>query len=257
MISDLSKIVGNNEEEIRVKRKKLAVDVGNSVLLNFSSRRIAMGRFYEILTRGFYGGIDEGSVKIKRDSYFKPDSIDNKNNLLFESKSSRVGGDTCNVIDEQMDRYERFQIENPNFKIFYVFYRHSFEKIGSYKNSEENLFSELCSKTLCSIVLPFSFVHKIWNPKNSAEFEDIIYRYDGSYYTPCSCLRSPLLNKLILFPRDVLNEVDMNDLEYQRNVSPRGFKINGSSVEQFPIIKFNDPNYKNFVEELIDNEIPF
>jgi hypothetical protein len=165
-------------------------------------KHVAMGDFYEMITRAFYGGnigekyklkderrnLSKRAEKFEDDAldfnmeewdddpfcHAKPDVVNGVRGTIFESKSCKVGSH-CNFLDGQVWRYETLQYQLPQSRISFAIYRHRFEGIKKFDGSDEELFEGLAGNTVYSVMMPLSLVMSLhssyenlrWNVWNS------------------------------------------------------------------------------------------
>lgn len=69
-------------------------------------------------------------------------------------------------------------------------------------------------------------------------------------------MRSRVAHDLLAEPRNVLLALELNpdDFEFQREVSPEGLNVNGHGVMTFPILVVKDRHHKELVEMFLEHE---
>lgn len=213
---------------------------------------VALGLFYEMMTGGFYGGINvyENSQSNIVDLY--PDVVDPDREIIYDSKAHR-SGHSLNLYDEQITRYKDFHRQNPNYDIYFVCYQHDFPKIKSFNGTIEELFDRLASdkkeRTSFSIVFPFSIILKLFILGKNREEEPFIGRYEqkpnGTFWS-CSRVYSSTLKRFFWEPWRIIEGLGLNSNNYslERVKSPEEFCINGHRIEQFPILLIHDKKFE-------------
>lgn len=229
---------------------------------------VSMGDFYELVTAGFYGGklanrryLEETNSR-EHPSYnggegsglIKPDVIDAERGQNWEAKAV-VAGNTCNLADAQIWRYMMMQRQDPSSKFYFALYRHNLRGVKSFDGTEEELFRALANQTLCSVVLPLSIVLQLYDwPAGTRN--NLVYRYDGSRYTPCTCVRSHAINKFFFQSDELIGDLDLNleDYEVVHLKSPKDFSVAGIRLSQFPIVWIKDRDYKSWIRGFLTGE---
>ena len=247
-------VFGKHQEELRPVKPKIIPFQGT--FWGNTANHNSLGDFYELITCAFYGGkltniryiISKNNGNPEKgiyDGYMKPDVVHKKERVIGESKAC-VLGQSCNLLDAQIERYKEIQLQD-NERIYFAFYRHSVRKIKSYEGTEEELFQELCKKTNYSIVLPLSTVLRLYEAGRSHSQNALVYRYEQEQnekytYPGCTCMRSPTLNKLLVDPEEILRTLGLNQAEYTilRRTSPLRFLVNGIPLRTFPIVEIRD-----------------
>ncbi len=219
-----------------------------------TTRAIMMGRFYELLTRGLFGGKlgDVYHVRAADEEVIvRPDVVDTVHKRLFECKAI-CSGQSGTLLDTQINGYMAFAAEKPEYDISFVFYRHVLHGIkGKWEGTARELFRDLARDTAYVVVLPFQMVLDLHDPtKGSTKY---IYRYDGqTEFDCCSCLRSSALTKLLVNPEEVLQEMGLS-YQIERRMAV-GCCVQGNRVRDFPVVyvreKFNQ-------KLLLEDEVPF
>ncbi len=218
---------------------------------------VRMGMFYELMTQGFFGGQLWDSIKPANNKYkgwIKPDIIREEIKTIWESKACRQGHQ-MNFLDEQLERYQMFQILYPDFTIYFAFWRHSFKNIKSCKLSVKDLFAGLSTATRAGIVLPFSIIVALWKMEIP---EYGVKRYEEGPWHNCTRIGSKFLNLFILDPDYAIDRIGLDParFEYERRMSPSDFRIAQNEIDYFPFIIIKDTMYSDWVYQL-KNEVPF
>jgi len=238
------------------------------ILPNSSEIGTAMGRFYEYLTTGLYGGYANDvkfTVPVGEDQMrnAKPDVIDDVNKRIWECKSSSQGR-SSNMMNRQLAVNVVLQTERwPDYEFFYGFFKHDLKGARStYRNTIEGLFKDLSEKVIFSVILPFDVIVHLAMPfaENGSSGSRIIRHYPGnetgSRYEPCACLNSGSLNGLFLKTEEKLEEIglDPSDYNIQRFVSPEEIMVDGNEVRKFPIVWVKRKNNRRWVKEFREDE---
>lgn len=224
---------------------------------------VRMGLFYELLTKGLFGGVLFDSLKQPHEHYkgwIKPDVLIKEDKVkIYESKALTTGHQ-LNLLDEQVKKYYHYQILYPEDKIYYAMWRHRFKKIMSCKLSLQDLYKSLSKLTVAGIILPFSIIMKLYN----TEDERIkIKRYEnreseGLKFLNCTRVGSKFLNQFILSPDSAINTIGLDPKRFiqGRRMSPSNFKIDNKKINQFPLITIKDKEYSNWARRL-SGAVPF
>lgn len=220
---------------------------------------VKMGSFYEAMTMGIFGGkmldihyFDKESQEEENQFAIHPDVISDRRKKAWESKAIRVG-QGLNIIDSQVKKYKMFQILKPDYRFYWVFWRHEFKGIIKHKGDVLEINKILSRVTLCGIVVPFNFITKY------SEMGDTFYddgrkrtkRWENDNWHHCTSLASPEINRLLYEPEAIGEEFGM-DLDIQRVRTPEGFKVEDQDIDPLCIVIINDRNYSKWARELSD-----
>lgn len=279
------------QKELQVQSLELKVPTQMDLpkIPTLSKRAVAMGRYYEFMTRGFFGGVLsdlkylEAQDNENHHNHFSiPDVTNHEEGVLWESKAC-CSGHSCNLLDSQIEGYKSRQLDEPDLRIFFVVYRHVLRGIKStYKGSERELFEELNKKTMLALVLPFSLVLGLHEPihEENPHWSRLCYMYeekegigrtDGKhhYFGSCTYIRSPTLNRFLTEPEEVIQEIgyDVSAFNIKRRITPEGLRVNKNPVRQFPVVLISDVNHEQWFKgfkydcqrrtEEEDGETPF
>ena len=214
-----------------------------------TKRMLLMGRFYEGVTQGFFGG-ELNDTRFERPNgkgKIKPDVIDWFRKLAWEVKGSYCKG-RLDIGTEQLLGYQDLQYKNPDFEYYYSFFRHSLKSIKNKELPEKAVVQRLSKSTEFSIVLPLSVVVKLTDLANENLFSH--YSNDESSYDNCYMIGNDFVNKLFSDPEKVLDLIRLNPEDYKirRVRSPEKFRVNRFKLNQFPILHISDRNHSDWVE---------
>jgi hypothetical protein len=249
-----------NQEEwdiFPVEKKKIKIPIQLEMFEKDSKRRahVSMGLFYELLCISLFGGYlaDQFDIKVKgKEIRIAPDVFVPKEKRMIESKANRTGHQ-LNLLDGQIDRYKTYQSLYPNHTIYYVIWRHSLRNIRRYHWSIETLFEDLCNKTLCAMILPFSLILKLHENKD-------FKRYETDKWDHCTRMGSYILNLLFSNPTMFFKTICMNgdrDRFFHSYYMLPEVRINQFRIDPFPIVWVKDLNYREWADKMIDEYIPF
>ena len=107
-----------------------------------SHRHVSLGNFYEYMTQGLWGGRLQNHLLLKNGhieddnlaihTFTKPDLVYHIKKQIGESKAIR-SGQSVNLTDEQMTKYNLLQLQRREAHIYFAIYRHSFPRIKSFE----------------------------------------------------------------------------------------------------------------------------
>lgn len=266
----------NHAPEIKVAKKRLVYPVQRELWPGTRPEeglRVRLGYFYEVLTRGIFGGrwhLEQRANGNSNGSYdaCEPDVTNSSSQTHFESKGVRPGGD-LQFKDFQMGKYLDMQLGLSPFSspvIRFELYRHGIRNLTrkynqfSKEGGKEESFLEamvifLAQNTLYLIDLPFSLALGIFEKGKDDKFggnPDFkkIGRYEGENYTPLSRVYPSGLDALLLEPQEFLKEIEISPDNYtfSRVRSPKGMRINGSPITPFPILSISHKNHSAWLE---------
>lgn len=239
-------------------------DPKNDFPENGTRKAGAMGDFYNYVTRGLFGGSLEEKFRIRVDGEeevsLRVDVLDEDNKRGWESKGSIIGGQTCNILDYQIRKYRFFQYLFPEVELSYIIFRQKIKRIkAGYSGTEKQLYQDLTKATAYAIIIPFSLMTQMHDTSQMPH--ELVLRYDGPQYDDCTCLKSPMLNTLLVDPAEVIRRMGLNhrNYEFERRRMPEGFYVNHRKMTPIPTLEIKDKNYSEWVEKLrreIDKEGP-
>jgi len=238
-----------------VKKDKISLPIQLDLFVkNYSKRaHITMGLFYELLCICLLGGRLADQMQIKlglENTIIKPDIFNLKRKKIIESKAMG-SGHQLNLLDDQIERYKVYQSLYPDYKIHFILWRHSLRNIKSYSKNLQSLIEDLCHKTLCSIILPFSLILKIHESK-------MFQRYESEKWDHCTRINSSFINGIFINPDSFFELIcDKNDnfaVEYF--MTPK-ISFSGNNIPPFPVAWIKDINYQTWVENFVEKFIPF
>lgn len=240
-------------------RRRIRVATNGKMLATGSMRIMKMGRFYEELTAGMYGGVLEDTKETYDGGLMKPDVVDHKNKVMTEAKGVRID-QKCDLLDPQVEHYMDCQRADPELRIYMAIYRHILPGIvKTWRGTSAQLYRQLAKQTICSTVMPLSLMLALHTTGNS----NLIYRYDGEgRYGPCTCIRPRTLRRLFEEPEKVIEELGLKPEEFilLRRISPKVISVNGTKVQEFPVMIISDKYHRKWVREFIKKctaDVPF
>ncbi len=219
-----------------------------------SKKKYIMGKFFESLTKGFYGG-ELRDVKhswVYGNGDIRPDVVNDKEKITIESKAN-VSGSTLDLDELQFRGYWFNQFSFPERRFFYAIYRHVLRGIESQDRYEEEIVSELTKKTVHSVVLPLSILVEMAK-KNINSLSIPYISGENSSWNDNLLIRSPTINQFLIGPEKILSELGFSkdDFVIQRYMSPLEFKVNGRELGQFPVMYISDKYHDKWVERFIE-----
>jgi len=254
------------KQEIRAHHRMIAIPIksNDDFMTNGSSKATALGMYFEYLTKSIHGGELKQNIRIMSANgdyeRYKPDVVHKKKKIAWEAKAC-VTGSTCNLLDYQIRKIMNYQFDNPEFTLYFAFYRHQIFGIkSSYKKSEDELYHDLNQSRKYAVILPLSIVERLHNRIGVSE--KFIYRYEGQTYDNCTCLRSSFLNRLLKEPEKIIDELNWDEerIIIERYRSPANQFVNSGKVSQFPIMWMKDKGYRQWVEDTMKEmirQVPF
>ncbi len=227
-----------------------------------SRMKYLMGKFYEYLTRGFYGGklMDVKHSWVFGDGKVRPDVYDQERGIVIESKSS-VKGHRLAMGEKQFKGYQHGQFLHPEMQFFYAIHRHVFEGVES-TQSEQEVFEGLIRGTAFSMLIPLSIFVEM--AKKELEGVSAFYRNGDAKWNDNLLIHSPTINRLLVEPISVIQEIGLNPENYSfsRYLSPvDATRVNGKMLRpayiiegrrQFPILKIENRTRDIWVEEFLE-----
>lgn len=216
---------------------------------------VRMGTFYELLTAGLFGGELHDAVGLKQyqtgrdhDYTIKPDVINHANNTTGESKAVRSGHATT-LLDDQIEAYEGYQKTNRHMRIYFAYYRHSFQKIKSTKLQAPELFTELGGGTLLGVMLPFSIIMTMFNSERNS-------RYETEKWHHCTRVNSTVINEFFFTPKEAITShgLEPEDFVWDMFKTPEGMVVADSDIKQFPFIVIADKDHAKWIAEHFPEE---
>ncbi len=248
------------------------------------ANHVTMGDFYEGVSKAFYGGtvlnrisfgnpdqldIFEGLERFLdcegEDDHTKPDGINLKDKLVWESKAWRVG-QSCHLFDGQIRRYRKIQQRLPNFRTQFNLFRHVFFGVQSknFNLTMSELFRELAEKgTKAEIKVPLSVILNLQGKEYGVLNENLAYRFEskvgrGEYgYPSCTMARVPVFQGFLENPESTIEQIGLNPDDYviKRVMSPKGVIINEEvELMQFPIVEIEDKNHEAWIQWFLKQE---
>jgi hypothetical protein len=226
--------------------------------------RVRLGRFFEILAQGIYGGkigdfyelSELNGQNIKRT---EPDITHQKINILREVKATHIRN-SLKLIDEQMDNYFSLQFKKLHSKpplIRFEIFRHNLKGLLGYESQLEGMISKLAEGTRAMISLPFSVMYRIY--KAGIPFTG---RYKGETFDNSTLFHASGLNYLLAEPEETLEKlkIDLEFFEFEKRRFPDDVTVNERKIVPFPvlIITEKDPEKLRFLRKIIaEEDIPF
>lgn len=244
-----------NLYEIQLPQQQDLFNIGFTT----NNSHIKMGLFYEMITSALFGGRLTDSLLRhegqKREGPI-PDVWSKRKGLMGESKALR-NGYSLNLLDSQIKLYHKYQIIQPDTRIYYAIWRHQFKNIKKYRGTISNLFIELAQKTIAGIILPFSIIVYLHSIGEAVYEYGTLKRYETDNWDHCTRVSSALLNKFILNTNKTINMIELNSEDYVwgKYMLPN-IHINNNQIKPFPFILIADKNHKKWVDAFCD-EIPF
>uniref|UniRef100_A0A6H2A136 Uncharacterized protein n=1 Tax=viral metagenome TaxID=1070528 RepID=A0A6H2A136_9ZZZZ len=233
---------------------KLNTQVQTSFLGFDRINHIRMGYFYEVISKCLFGGVLRDNQMIESQEYHQicPDVYNKSRKILVESKAMRIGHHTT-FIDDQINRYIKYQQMKHHYKIYWCFWRHRFEKIKSYKGSPNELYQSLCEKTAYGIILGFSIIIDLWKETHTNS-----RRYENTSWYNCTTINSTDMNRFLFEPEIMLTQIgrDPNNYAIARFRSPY-LKINRYTMSPKPFILIFEKDHQRLIKDLGEEEVPF
>jgi hypothetical protein len=219
-----------------------------------------MGLFFELAGRGFYGGNIYGSRRSLPASYpmFKsnPDTVDLREKSLREHKGCCTKR-TLILRDGQIEGYQDDQADHPDWDIRTSLFRHGLGGIRSFKGGEHELFKQISQRTVYEVDLPLPLLialHEGYKHNNGVILGS---RCDNGNYPPSTRVSSGFMNLLFLNPFDALKRLNLNPDDYQvtRLVSPEKFTVVDNQLKPFPILRIDHVDLSKWKESFVSSHI--
>ena len=245
---------------------------------------VTMGDFYEGVSKAFYGGtvlnriffgnpdqldLFEGLEQFldceDADEHTKPDGINLKDKLVWESKAWRFG-QACHLFDGQIRKYRKVQQRLPNFKTQFNLFRHIFFGVQSenFNLTMSELFKELAERgTIAEVKVTLSIILNLQGKEYGIPNESLVYRFEsnvkrGEYgYPSCTMARAAAFQGFLENPELIIEQIGLNPNDYviKRVNSPKGVIINEEvELMQFPIVEIEDRNHDAWIQWFLEQE---
>jgi len=230
-----------------------------------SGLNVRLGRFFEILAQGIYGGkigeffgFDESNGKNKGS---EPDITHQKPNILREVKATSVRYSLM-LRNEQMEKYLSLQIGDyfpePPIIRFEIF-RHNVKDLPGIfnKGGLEGVIKKLTEGIRSMISFPFSIMYRIYQA--GIPFTG---KYGGETFHNSTRFYTSGLNYLLAEPEETFKklEIDPESFEFQKKRFPRNVIINEEKISPFPVLIINEKNpgaeLQN-LKEIFYDDVPF
>lgn len=242
-------------KEFPVRKNTVSLPIQLDLFAKDYSKRshVTMGLFYELLGTCLFGGKLTGQSQIDtgiKDLSIKPDIFCKKKKMIIESKAMRTGHQLL-LLDDQIERYKAYQTLYLDYEIYFIIWRHSLRNIKSYSKSLDKLILDLCEKTLCAVIIPFSLIVKIHG-------NDSFIRYEEEKWAKCTRLNSDFINQAFIDQELFFSrlQVIMNEFETLYYKTP-DLAFNKIKIKSFPVVWIKDLNHESWVKKIVDNYIPF
>jgi len=217
--------------------------------------RARLGKYFEILSQGIYGGNIKELQKVNESSgkviLVEPD-ITLKPKKYFKEIKSVSPGECLKLTDEQISKCMALQLKsfdkfpNIDFEIF----RHGVRKLVKRYNKINllELVNEISNTIQFMISLPFSVIYKIYLGK----CEKYTSRYNGLKWDNMTRLNSSGLNNFLLYPAKTFEEFEINPsnfifskFRFSENVT-----MNFHKVSSFPILIVREKDHLSEIKNL-------
>ena len=258
----LKDILDLHQERFPAVRKSMEFPVQDPLFdLGKRIHHGTMGRFYEYLTAALFGGrvsaADRTDLEGDADGC-QVDVVETKKKTFRESKACRSGHHLL-LSDHQIDHYLKLQGAFPSYEISFVIYRHGIYGIQSKYNGD--VIHDLTTRTYYALVLPLRVIWNLFERGRNYEIPSRVRRYDGDKFYHASSVLSPTMNEFILNPEGICTELNLFGLTWSRQHAGEGLSINGQPMKSFPIIVFQETNYRDWTYNpegpILVDEIPF
>lgn len=227
---------------------------------------LRLGRFFEILTQGIYGGkigdfYEFTELENGNNTRTEPDITHQKPNILREVKATSIR-DSLKLRDKQMKKYLDLQagehFPEPPIIRFEVF-RHAVRGLSKIcdKSGLEGVIKELTEGIRAMISFPFSLMYRIYQANIS-----FTARYEGKTFHNITRFHARGLNYLLSEPKETFKElnIDPGSFKFQKKKFPEDITINGRKVIPFPVLIINEKNPAlelEYLREIYYSDVPF
>ena len=204
---------------LKPRKRKLTYPVQLNLYENGNSDfglRTRLGRFFELVCSGIYGGRIKQNCNIGESSNgfsvnAQPDLVHTTRLCIREVKGVSPG-ESLKLSDEQIVKYYKLQV-SPYFKkspeIRFEIFRHGVRELqkkygwSQSENSLDDLVEDLSGTTKFLLSLPFSVVFLAYSLQNK-----FTSRHDNEKtYLTLTRLNSSGLNNLLAYPEETLSEL--------------------------------------------------
>ncbi len=245
---------------VRIEHIFTNVNKRQRELFDKNSSTVGLGLFYEVVTKGLFGGkLHERSViEVGKERLSTVvDVLDGKRKRAWEVKG-RYFGKSFPLTDDQMDKYKGLQKFWETYKIYFALYTHEVSSLRSYERDESQFFKELANKTLCSVIFPLSlaiqfhesFDNSLVSRQDIDEFHDKQYTERDEHMTK---ILASTMGRLFYKPKSVIEQLELNpgDYKVERFCSPKNFFVEGNKVKKFPILMISHKNYASWRDKFL------
>ncbi len=230
--------------------------------------RTRLGRFFEILAQGIYGGkigeFYEFSELNGENMRSEPDITHQKTNILREVKATHTKN-SLKLIKHQMEKYLSLQMwdyfQKPPIIRFEIF-RHDVKGLLEIfnKNELEGIVKELTEGTKAMISFPFSVMYRIYQ----ANIPFTGKSYGEGFYNSTRFHASGL-NHLLAEPEETFKKLGIEPefFEFQKKSFPWNVTVNERKITPFPVLIIDERNPTQELENLKEisgykeDEVPF
>lgn len=225
--------------------------------------RLRVGRFFEILGHGIYGGkigeFFEFSENNDRNHRSEPDITHSKTNLLREVKAVQTGSRLM-LVDEQIRKYFLLQTEH-KYQVTFEIFRYNVQHLSKIfdENGLEGLVDQLAKRTRAMISIPFSVIYKI----HQEEENTFIRRYRDNEFADSTEFSGGGLQGLLEKPEETFKELNINPefFEFRKKIFPNDVTINCTAIEPFPVLiikeKDSERELRQLKESVEYDDVPF
>ncbi len=218
--------------------------------------RTHSGKFFEFLAQAIFGGLIKQKIEIRvkiRDSIYSEicemDLTIPERKTFIEVKST-MQNDSLKFLDFQIAGNIALQTmdEFKDWNMFYLIFRHGIKKISSrFKGKPlENLVKEISENVRSMFMFPFSMVYYL-----HTKIPDTCSRHDNQTYSRLTRFNQTGLHNLLINPKETIKCLGLSPVNYvvRRKKFPKEIKIDGSEINNFPVLLIQDKDYRKWVNE--------
>lgn len=256
-----------HEEELKPAYRRVSFPIQTNIRGVYPSENqkvYILGRFFEIVTRGLYGGklndkkfgISYSNGRVFEDHTIKPDVVDTRRGIRWESKGSYCHR-TCDILRSQFEGYKSLQYDSHDKIFCFALYRHSLDEVKKRRRTEEEIISGLAERTAFSIVLPLSVIIALRDISSHVLERMVnIQKTDASgRYLGCLKINISTMSRFLTDPDQNLEylRLDPDKFLIERYISPGKFFVGGNGLNQFPIVKITNKSHPEWVEKFMQD----
>lgn len=225
----------------------------------YTSLRVAIGKFYERIAYALYGG----NIKEKQiiDTFVcEPDLTNNRK--ILECKAVRPKNHV-KLYTRQLFTYASWQVKGTdtisNPIISFLISRYGIKNITNYckEKTKEEIIRDLAKHTWYSLELPFSIIYQIYKNAKISEWASFLRDTDErrNRVLEFACFNAGDINNFITNPRETFQKFGLDPNNYKCKIFlVDNLKLNGIQMSPFPIKIISDKDHDSWLERFIREE---